>query len=220
MIPEKPKKMDLSMYKMELTVKAICMFERLSGKSFFKFDDEDVLTLMYATFYTSNKLDIKFTTFIGILENEQIANWITLKYKNILDVVQQFQKVDKEEGEEEKTEEDKVPTITDIATSLIVEYGVDAHYVMFEMDLWEIEALYEACDTKIRKKYEEERLWAYVGIMPHIDGKKVKGPEQLVPFPWEKGMKQKKIEENLKNNEYAVKHTIGKNIDDILNGKG
>ena len=30
--------------------------------------------------------------------------------------------------------------------------------------------------------------------------------------------KKKKAEEGLKNNEYAVKHTIGMNIDDIING--
>ena len=105
--------------------------------------------------------------------------------------------------------------MTDLATSLIIDYHMDAHYVMYEMNIWEIEPLYGAADAMVKRRYEEERLWAYIDIMPHIDGKKVKGPETLLPFPWEKDMKKKKIEKDLQNNLYAVKHTIGMNMDYI-----
>ena len=218
-IPEKPKKMDLSMYKMKLSVKAICMYERLSGKSFFDFENEDIGMLLYCTFYTSNELEIKYETFIGILDNEQIANWMVLKYKDILGVVQQFPKKENTDTVANKTDDDMKMTMTDLATSLIIDYHMDAHYVMYEMNIWEIEPLYGAADAMVKRRYEEERLWAYVDIMPHIDGKMVKGPESLLPFPWEKDMKKKKIEKNMQNNLYAVKHTIGMNIDDIINGK-
>ena len=215
--PEKPKKMDLSMYQMKMTVKSICMFERLAKKSFFKFVDEDIPLLMYAIFYTSNSLDIKFETFVGILENPQIARWAATKFTDLLEVNRQFN------GEEEKVEakegEENTMTMTDIATSLIIDYHMDAHYVMYEMSVWEIEPLFKACDAMVKKHYEEQRLWSYIEVMPHIDGKKVKGPESLLPFPWEKEVRKKRVEENLKNNLYAVKHTIGKNIDDILNGR-
>jgi len=218
-IPEKPKKMDLSMYKMKLSVKAICMYEKLSGKSFFDFENEDIAMLLYCTFYTSNELEIKYETFIGILDNEQIARWATLKYKDILDVLQQFPKKENTDTVANKTDDDAKMTMTDLATSLIIDYHMDAHYVMYEMNIWEIEPLYGAADAMVKRRYEEERLWAYIDIMPHIDGKKVKGPETLLPFPWEKDMKKKKIEKNMQNNLYAVKHTIGMNIDDIINGK-
>lgn len=220
-IPEKPKKMDLSMYKMELSLKAICMYERLSGRSFFDFANEDMGMLLYCTFYTSNNLEIKYETFMGILDNEQIGKWVAEKYKSILEVIQQFPNKDKEEEAEEKNnadEEDRM-TMTDLATSLIIDYHMDAHYVMYEMDIWEIEPFYRAADSNVKRRYEEERLWTYVEVMPHIDAKKVKGPETLLPFPWEKGERKKRIEKNIKNNEYAVRHTIGMKIDDILNGE-
>lgn len=220
-IPEKPKKMDLSMYKMKMSIKSICMYEKLSGKSFFKFSDEDVPLLIYCVFYTSNDLDIKMETFFGIMENPQIANWAVKKFKDLIEVNQQFKKEEEEseEGEKKEGEENKM-TMTDLATSLVIDYHMDAHYVMYEMNLWELEPYYKACDAMVKKRYEEERLWAYIDVMPHIDGKKVGSPEKLIPFPWEKDKKKKRAEENLKNNEYAIKHTIGMSIDDIINGKG
>ena len=194
------------------------MYERLSGQSFFDFNVENIAMLLYCTFYTSNELEIKYDTFVGLLDNEQIANWMMLKYKDILGVVQQYPK-EEQETQEKPTDdgEHKRMTMTDLATSLIVDYGVNADYVMNKMDLWEVEPMFTACDTKVKRHYEEERLWAYIGVMPHIDGKNVKGPDQLLPFPWEKEVKKKKIEKDLNDNLYAVRHTIGMNIDDIIN---
>lgn len=219
--PVKKVKMDFSKYRMRLSIKAICMYERMTGMSFFDFTVDNISMLLYCTFYTSNELNIKYETFCGIMENEQIANWVATQYRDILSVVQQYPKKEEAvQSEENGREEKEKMTMTDLATSLIVDYGVDAHYVMYEMDLWEIEPLYQACDAKVKRRYEEERLWAYIDVMPHIDGKKVKGPEQLLPFPWEKDVKKKNVEEGLKNNLYAVQHTIGMNIDDIIkNGK-
>lgn len=218
-IPEKPKRMDLSKYKMKMSIKAICMFERLSGCSFFRMSGEEAPYLMYSVFYTSNDIDMRFETFIGILENPQIAQWVVAKFADILEVVEQFRKEGDEPGEKKEDEEDVI-TMTDLATTLIADYHLDPHYVMSEMELWEIEPFFKACDAVVKKRYEEERLWAYIGVLPHIDGKKVKGPDQLLPFPWEKDMKKKKVEKDLENNMYAIKHTIGMSIDDILNGKG
>lgn len=193
--PEK-KKMDLSGYNIKLTIKSICMFERLSGKSFFKMGDDDLLLLLYCTFYVSNSLEIKYETFQSMLENEQIAGWAVLKYKDLIDVIQQFKRKEPENDDNEPQSGDTELNMTDMATSLIVDYGIDAHYVMYEMALWEIEPMYQACDTMVKKKYEEERLWSYIGVMPHIDGKKIKGPADLIPFPWEKEKKNKDLEKN------------------------
>lgn len=219
-IPEKPKKMDLSMYRMDLTIKAICMYERMSGNSFFHFKEEDVVLLLYCTFYTSNKVQMTYEVFGTMLNNPDLAQWVARKYMDILSTIQQFSKEEKEEeGEEKKGEEESEMRMTDLATSLIVDYGVDAAYVMERMDIWEIEALYKACDSRVKRHYEEERLWSYIGILPHVDGKKIKGPDDLLPFPWEKDEKKKRIERDIENNMYAIKHNIGRSIDDILNGK-
>lgn len=199
------KKMDFGGYTIKLSIKSICMFERLTGKSFFSFGEEDVVALLYCTFYVSNDMQIRFETFVGMLENEQVAKWAVGKYKDLLDVIQQFKS--NEATDEPTSGETSVMTMTDMATSLIVDYHLDAHYVMYEMSLWEIEPMYRACDSMVKRRYEEERLWAYIDVMPHIDGKKVKGPSDLLPFPWEK--KKESIEEKLEKNTAAAVAFLG-----------
>lgn len=217
--PPKPKKMDFSKYNMKFTIKSICMFEKLSGKSFFKFSEEDVPLLIYCAFYCSNDIDIKYETFMGIMANEQIASWVANKYMDMLEVMKQFRKenTEGEKDDEKKEGEEEKATMTDMANSLIINYGVDPHYVMYEMNTWEIEQMFEVVETKVQNHYEEARLWTYLTILPQVDGKKLNKPEKLLPFPWEEEAKKKKVEQDLKNNEYAIKHTIGMNIDDIIN---
>lgn len=205
-------KMDLSQYKMGLNIKAICYFEKITGKSFFGFGEEDVLYLLYACFLINNpETKISFNVFMGIMQNEQIAKWASTQFQDALGIIQQFNK-SIDEQKEEKFSMDQTSTMTDFATSLIIDYGMDAKYVMYDMDIWEIEKYFEAVNTHIKRKMELERFWTYIKVLPHIDSKKCKSPEALVPFDWEKDAKKKRNEENLKNNEYAIKHTIGRSI--------
>lgn len=211
-IEPKKNKMDLSMYKMKLNIKSICYFEKISGKSFFRFGEDDVLLLMYATFLVNNpETNITYNVFIGIMENEQISKWMVNKYQDILNITYQFNQ-NQEENKEDKFTMENTSTMTDFATSLIIDYGMGAEYVMYEMDIWEISEYYEAINTHIRREMELERFWTYIKILPHIDSKKCKSPEALVPFDWEKDKRKKKAEEGLKNNEYAIKNMIGKSI--------
>ena len=205
-------KMDLSQYKMGLNIKAICYFEKITGKSFFGFGEEDIMHLLYACFLINNpETKISFNVFMGIMQNEQIAKWSSSQFQDALGIIQQFNK--SIEGQrEEKFSMDQTSTMTDFATSLIIDYGMDAKYVMYDMDIWEIEEYFEAVNTRIKREMELERFWTYIKVLPHIDGKKCKSPEALVPFDWEKDAKKKRNEENLKNNEYAIKHTIGRSI--------
>lgn len=205
-------KMDLSQYKMGLNIKAICYFEKITGKSFFGFGEEDIMHLLYACFLINNpETKISFNVFMGIMQNEQIAKWASTQFQDALGIIQQFNK-SIEGQKEEKFSMDQTSTMTDFATSLIIDYGMDAKYVMYDMDIWEIEEYFEAVNTRIKREMELERFWTYIKVLPHIDGKKCKSPEALVPFDWEKDAKKKRNEENLKNNEYAIKHTIGRSI--------
>lgn len=209
-IEDLPKRIDLDKYTLRLTVKSICLFEKLSGKSFYAFGADDVTTLMYAVFATSNNLQLKRSTFDFLIEDVRLAKWMGEKFGVIMDYISQF----KETDNEDKGEGGEVNvTITDIADSLIIKYGVDAHYVMEEMELWQIPALFNAAEDLVKERYEENRLWTYLDMLPHIDGKKVNRPDKLLPFPWETQKKKTDAEQRLKENEYAVKHTIGKKID-------
>ena len=205
-------KMDLSKYKINLNVKSICYFEKITGKSFFGFGEEDVMYLLYACFIINNpETKISYNVFMGIMQNEQIAKWAFSQFQDALSLVHQFNKsIDSQK--EDKLSTGQTSTMTDFATSLIIDYGMDAKYVMYEMDIWEIEEYFEAVNTHIKREMEMERFWTYIKVLPHIDSKKCKSPEALVPFEWEKEERKKKQEQELKNNEYAIKNMIGKSI--------
>ena len=205
-------KMDLSKYKINLNVKSICYFEKITGKSFFGFGEEDVMYLLYACFLINNpETKISYNVFMGIMQNEQIAKWAFSQFQDALSLVHQFNK-SIDEQKEDKSSTGQTSTMTDFATSLIIDYGMDAKYVMYEMDIWEIEEYFEAVNTHIKREMEMERFWTYIKVLPHIDSKKCKSPEALVPFEWEKETRKKKAEQELKNNEYAIKNMIGKSI--------
>lgn len=212
--------MDFSKYKMSLSIKSICLFERLSGKSFFLMDMDDSLTLVYSIFIASNP-ELKLTQdMFGYMcgNNRKILKWVASQYKEIMEQTAPELMTGKEEetaedAESKPQEDTKVLTVTDMATSLVIDYGMDAHYVMYEMSLWELKPFFDAADTKVKRHMEEERLWAYIGVAPHIDGKKIKSPEQLLPFQWEKNQRKEKMENEMKKNEYAIKGgLIGRNI--------
>lgn len=207
----KPPKMDLSKYKYNINIKSICYYEKIAGKSFTDFSLEDITQFIYACFIINNpEVNITYSTFLLLIENRSIAEWLMIKNQEALQMIQQFNEAT-DEGDEVQGEK-ITNTITDYATSLIIDYGLDAHYVMYEMKLWEIPLFFEAVSTKMMRDMEQKRFWTYLNIMPHIDTKKCKSPEALLPFKWEKGKRQERAEQNLKNNLYAVKHTIGKSI--------
>ena len=206
-------KMDLSQYKMKLNVKSICYFEKISGKSFFNLNEADILHLLYATFLINNPdTNITLNVFVGLMEiNENISKWMIEKYQSMLSVIYQFNE-DKEDNKDDKFTMENTHTMTDFATSLVIDYGMDVRYVMYEMDIWEFPEYYEAVNTHIKREMEMERFWTYIKVLPHIDGKKCKSPEALVPFDWERETKKKKQNQDLENNRFAIMNMIGKNI--------
>lgn len=186
--------MDLSKYDIKLSIKAICMFEKLTGKSFYDFNTEDILILMYCAFMSSNNINLKLSTFYIILEDERVMKWVMKKADEIFEVLEQF--MNRSEGKKEEGEEpDKKMTITDITNTLIIDYGLSAEWVMSKMELWQIEDLYKVAEEKVKNRYTEERLWTYLSILPHVDGKKLTSPDKLLQFPWEKDIKEKELNE-------------------------
>lgn len=209
----KPKfKIDFSDIKFNFNLKAICTFEKLADKSFFEMLDDDICLLLYSIYIVSNpEKPMKKEIFFAMMEREDIARWMVRKYTSISGVIEQF-KQKEIQNETNKSEDKPIARITDYITTLVVEYGVDIHYVNYEMDIWEITEYFEAIDTKVKKDALDKRFWSYIGIMPHIDTKKCKGPEYLVPYEWEKENIRHKQEKELNNNMYAIKNMIGTNI--------
>jgi hypothetical protein len=213
-IEDKPKKikMDFSNVNFKFNIKSICAFEKLIDKSFFEMADEDIFYLLYAIYITNNPdKPIKQSTFFMMLENKEITKWMITQYSLITEMCEQFK--NNSDDEKKSTNDEPIKArIMDYASTLIIEYGINPHYVMYEMDIWELSEYFNAIDTKLKKDAINDRFWAYVNVMPHIDTKKCKSPQHLVPFEWEKESIKKKQESELKNNMHAINNMIGKSI--------
>ena len=178
-------KKDYQEFKIKLNMKTILLYEEMSGKSFYDISGEDVMLLIYCALIVNNDLSLTKAHFDTIMKNEKIAReWIN-KCKSELDFIQQFEK-----KVEKKDEQDNTPSntdkLTDVVNMLILQHNLDINYVMYEMRLWEIAPLIKTLDEKVKADMAEKRFWTYLTICPHIDSKKVKSPEDLLPFPWEK----------------------------------
>lgn len=164
--------------KAKLNLQAIRVAEKLLKKPFGKFDltdDETVVILMYAMVSENNDEVMTLKDFKAILEMKKIGSIIQKAVQKELSYIDQFKG---EEGGSDDT------YISDLA-SILITFGLDAHFVLYEMKLFEISDYLKAIDDFKKEKMESERLWTFYTILPHIDQKKVKSPQDMFPFPWE-----------------------------------
>lgn len=176
--------------------------------------EEDVLALVYCSLVVNNpSLLMTYKVFKTLITDKKVSNWISREYEKVSDFNAQLKaqeppKVEKEKKEDEEPEE---LNMTDIASALIVRHGVDAHYVMYEMELWEIQPYFNAADIQRKNELITQRFWTYLTIAPNINTKKVKSPEELVPFDWEE-KKEDRIKKQLdKDTPAAVAFLLGNN---------
>lgn len=187
------------------------MFEKLTGKSFFKMMNtpEDISYMMYAGVIVNNpQYRMDYKSFVEVLSNKKLMKRLVEQYEEASAMLSQFKTKTENNGNEDS--EDNNLTITQIANSLIIQHHVDAHYVMYEMELWEIPELFEMADSVTKTELAEKRLWTFLQVAPQIDTKKIKTPDKLLPFPWEKEEKKKKAEADLEKERARINDIIGK----------
>lgn len=196
-----------------MNLKACCLYEQMTGKNFLKMgSDDDVMMLVYCCLVVNNpSLLMTYKVFQTLITDKKVSMWIAKEYGKISEFNSQL-KVPEEPQKEEKKKEDDEPeeiTMTDVVSSLIIRHGMDAHYVMYEMDLWEIQPYLNAADIKRKSELITQRFWTYLTIAPNINTKKVKSPEEMVPFEWEE-KKEDKIKKKLeKDTPAAVAFLLG-----------
>ena len=204
-------KKDYQDFKININMKTIMLFEEMSGKSFYDMDNTDIYLLIYCAVVVNNNITITYSHFKNIMNNEKIARELFSKCQSELDFIEQFNKKKEDVNNEVKSDE-KPDKLTNIINLLILQYGVDINYVMNEMKVWELSPMVKALEEKAKSDMVEKRFWTYLQICPHIDSKKVKSPEDLLPFPWEKDERKQRNLKELENNRFAIQNMIGKNI--------
>ena len=208
---EKAVVINLRQYKIKLNVASAKMFEQLTGKSFFDMCEEDSLYLAYSLLIANNReLNFTYNTFLLLLKEKKIQDWIVDEINSITKFNEQFKFVKKHEKiAEEGDEEPESPgTVTDFANALIITFGMDPHYVNYEMELFELEDYFFAAESKRRAELEDKRLFTYLTMLPHLDPKKKITPEEILPFPWEKEAKAANAAKDLEDMQAAILATF------------
>jgi len=166
--------------KAKLNIQAIRVAERILKKPFGKFDltdEETIMTLMYGMVSENNEETMSLKRFRDIFKMKKIGAQIQTAVSEELLYIDQFKG--------EVSEEDPDPPYMGDLASVLITYGFNAHFVLYEMKLFEIGDYLKAIDTKKKEQMESQRLWTFFTILPHVDGKKFKGPQDLLTFPWE-----------------------------------
>lgn len=212
-------KKDYQEFKLKLNMKTILLYEEMSGKSFYDVGGEDIMLLIYCALVVNNDLTITKAHFDTIMKNEKIARELMSKCQSELDFMQQFTpKMEDSETQELDGEILENTKISDIIHMLILQHDLDINYVMYQMRLWEIAPLVKTIGEKVKSDMVEKRFWTYMTICPHIDSKKVKGPESLLPFPWEKENKKKDAIKFMEKNKQGIMSFFNKDKKEENNG--
>lgn len=203
-------KKDYQDFKLKINMKTILLYEEMSGKSFYEVGGEDIMLLIYCALVVNNDLSITKNHFDIIMKNEKIARELMAKCQSELDFIQQFIKTDnKVKQETEEVEKDN--KVSNVVNMILLQNNLDINYVMYEMRLWELAPLIKSIEEKTKADMVEKRFWAYLNICPHIDSKKIKGPEDILPFPWEKDNKKEAALKFMDDNNEAIKAFFNKN---------
>ena len=178
--------------KAKLNLQAIRVAERLLKKPFGKFDlsdDETILTLMYGMVSENNEEVFSMKSFRSILEMKNMSGLIRGAVADELSYIDQFREEVSDSGGE-------TPYMGDLA-ALLITFGLDPHFVLYEMKLFEIGDYLKAIDEYKKEQMERDRMNTFYSILPHVDHKKIKKPQDIYPFPWENEQMEKEALEQL-----------------------
>lgn len=183
-------------YNIRLSIKSIIRAEQILSKPFTDIDYtniEELTKLLYCTVLSNNPVLFTFEEFQAIAENEKQLSAMIKEIEKANLVLEQFSRCPTAQNVENTGES---PYIKELVGMLVMS-GLDAHYVMNEMEISDIPMFVEAYEKKKREEMEASRLWTFLSIIPHVDTKKVKSPKDLMLFPWEEKEMQKAAEQAL-----------------------
>lgn len=197
----------------KLNIKSCILFEKLTNKSFQDFNiesEEEIFQLIYCSLIANNQIKVTYEVFLTMLENKYFLKNVISNFEKEMAILQQFkgnQEIEEENEDSEESEEKTKVSYEDLSNNLIIEYGVDPHFVLYKLEIFDILGLTKAIERHIRAEMEDKRFWTYLQVSPNINTKKCRTPQAFMPFPWDKdGAKQ-----DLKKKEASIKAFFNKN---------
>lgn len=179
-------------YNIRLSIKAIIRAEQILSKPFTDIDysNIDELTkLLYCLVLVNNNVVFTLQEFQAITESEKQFSAMIKEIEKANIVLAQFS----HPTENTLGSVDGSHYLKELAGMLIMS-GLDAGYVMNEMEISDIPVFVEAYEKKKREEMEAQRLWTFLSAAPHIDTKKIRTAEDFFAFPWEQAERRRKAE--------------------------
>ena len=196
--------MDYGRIKPRLTVRAVVMFENMTGVRINdagrSADPELAAKLLYCCLAAAG-LDMPYEKALPLLAGPAGERW-TEQLAEANEMDRQFAPPADDNGSDEtdgsdarsdaggsnaKTESE--PWTRDIVPVLVKDCGLDIRYVLDDMRYSDIPIFLRYREQRMRAETEDKRLWVYLITAPHLNPKKRVTVESFLPLPWEKERK-------------------------------
>lgn len=207
--------MDYGKIRPRLTVRAVVMFENMTGVRINdagrSADTELAAKLLYCCL-AANGLDMPYEKALPLLAGPAGERWAEqLTAANEMD--RQFAPPADDNGGDEidgdgsdarsdarnaggDVKDENEPWTRDIVPILVKDCGLDIQYVLDDMRYSDIPIFLRYREQRMRAETEDKRLWVYLITAPHLNPRKKITPDTFLPLPWEKEKKQAEFRKN------------------------
>lgn len=175
---------------LRLSLRAVCLYEQITARSFSTLDlsdGADVEALSYALWYYATDEAQTLDRWRVALEAPSLATHLARELERVLSLLEQLsiQRASaSSEGEGDAQPAHMTPIITRLA------YSLGAEFVLDRMELWELPHYLESEEQRRRQELEEQRLFTWLSMLPHLSKDSARSAEELLPFPWEAERKE------------------------------
>ena len=197
--------MDYGRIRPRLTVRAVVMFENMTGvriNDAGRSEDPELAAKLLYCCLAANGLDMPYEKALPLLAGPAGERWTEqLADENEMD--RQFAppaddngdgETDGSDARDNKTDgnndrDENEPWTRDIVPILVKDCGLDIQYVLDDLRYSDIPIFLRYREQRMRAETEDKRLWTYLITAPHLNPKKRVTPETFLPLPWEKERK-------------------------------
>lgn len=192
-----------------MTLRALLLYELHTGKSALKIDYsnlDDLYNLCYSL--ECAKYGIRSRAVWDESIEDEYNSETLLKLMDTVrtesEAQQSFIKSKNDDDEEQREE----TTIKELVGLLIAKVGLPPTYVLDELPMYMVGVILRGYESKMREQMEWQRMWTYLTMLPHIDGKKHRHPKDILPFAWESNpeMSKGEIERGINEFKEFMKH--------------
>lgn len=158
-------------------------------------DMDDLKKLLYCVVLVNNPVLFTYEEFLQIADNEKQLSAMVREMEKANAVIGQFtmrppDSVNMRSGEAQYIKE---------LIGILIMAGLDASYVMNEMEISDMPLFIEAYDRKRREDMEASRLWTFFTMLPHVDTSKIRSAKDIFLFPWEEKEEQEKAQQAIQS---------------------